>query len=186
MRLLVGLQVEGDLHLRAVLRLARAVELAVEVLRAVLPDAQDQVDALHHAVALGPGVRVYAQHLGVAGRAAGADAEHEPPLGHVVEHGDAVRDLYRVVEVQQHDAGPECDLLGLPQRTGDEQLRRRHVLPREHHVLADPDFGEAQPVGPPDQLQVLVVGLGRGPPGRVERHHEQTELHLVASWASLA
>ena len=90
------------------------------------------------------------------------------------------------MEVEQHDAGPECDLLGLAQRAGDEQLRRRHVLPREHHVLADPDFGEAEPVGPSDELQVLVVGLGRRSPRRVERHHEQTELHLVSSWASLA
>ena len=52
-------------------------------------------------------------------------------------------------------------------------------------MLADPELGEAQLLGPDDQLQVLVVALGRRLGGVVERHDEHAvadRLRVMASY----
>ena len=112
--------------------------------------------------------------LGVPAR---SDAEHEAALREVVEHGNPVCRLDRIVEVQQNDPGAEHDPFGLAQSAGDEQLRRGHVLPGQLHVLANPNFAEAEPVRPADQLKVFVIGIRLESSRRMQRHHEQADLH---------
>ncbi len=45
-------------------------------------------------------------------------------------------------------------------------------------MLPDPGFTKAGLIGQNDLFDVPVVGIGEGAIGRVQRHHEQAELHV--------
>jgi hypothetical protein len=81
---------------------------------------------------------------GVAQDGTGADAPHEATLGHLVELGDPVGELGRVVVGDAADAGGELDRGGLEERLGDQQVRRRDVLPDAGEMLAEPRFAVAR------------------------------------------
>ena len=74
------------------------------------PQLQDDVERLAGHFAVLPGVAVDVEHRPVARQAAGGDAEIEPALRHVVEHGDPVGELRRMVVGQQEAAGGEPDV----------------------------------------------------------------------------
>src|SRR5712691_12517790 len=44
-------------------------------------------------------------------------------------------------------------------------------------MLTDPGFAKPEPVGQGDLIEVPIVGVGERPIGRVQRHHEQAEVH---------
>ena len=97
-------------------------ELALVVERLVLrPQAQDDVERLPRHVAVDAGHAVDVEHRPVARQAARGDAEIEPALRQMVEHGDAVGELGGVVVRQQEAAGAEAQPLRLhatPARSG--------------------------------------------------------------------
>ena len=109
--------------------------------------------------------------------AAAADAPLKPATGHVVEHGQPVREVDRIVQSQQGHAGPEPHGLRQRQRLGEQQIGGRRVFPALREVLAHPDLAEAELIGQHDLRDVAVVAVGERAMGRVERHHEQAELH---------
>jgi len=95
----------------------------------------------------------------------------------VVEHGQPVREIDGVVERQEGHAGPELHAPGQRERLGEEQVGGRRVLPALRQVFADPGLAKPEPVGQHDLVDVPLVAIGEGAMGRVQRHHEQTELH---------
>ena len=106
-------------------------------------------------------LRLDAVQLLVGRDAAGAEAEVEPALGQVIEKRQPAGDVGRVVLVEADRRRPHADALRLAQRAGDEDLGHHDVLVLHRVMLADPELAEAQLLGPDDQLQVLVVALGR-------------------------
>ena len=110
-------------------------------------------------------VEINVEQLVVGEQPARADAEHVSPLRQVVEIGDAVRQLHRVVEGQQVRAGSEHDVLGPHQRLGDEQVRRRHRFPRGGEMLAYPRLGQPIAVGHLKAVEIPLVRV----PGRTLR-----------------
>ena len=109
---------------------------------------------------------------------AASDAPLEPAARHVIEHGEPVREVDGIVEREQRHARPEPDLLRQRQRLGEEQIGRRRVLPALGQVLAHPDLAEAELIGQHDLGDVALVAVGERAMRRVERHHEQAELHV--------
>ena len=69
--------------------------------------------------------RLDAVHPGVGRQLAGADPEHRPALGQVVEQDDPLGDLEGVVVGQRDDAGAEPDLLGARRAVGQDQTPAR-------------------------------------------------------------
>ena len=168
----------GSQHAEHLGRLADVPELALVVERlGRAPQLQDDLERLARHVAVDARHAVDVEHRPVARQARGGDAEVEPPARDVVEHGDAVRELGRMVIGQQEAAGAEPDVLGLHQRLRDQQVGRGMRLPRRGVMLADPAFGEAQLVEPADHLQVPLVAVLERPLGRMRRHREISELH---------
>ena len=145
--------------LRHGFRQSAVVELTVVLERLPFPYLQDEVNRLVQALARFAEFGVQPEQLGVGRWSARSDAKIDAPLRHVVEHGDAVRDMRRVVVVQQRHARAEFHLLRNAQRPRDEQLRRRHVLPRQREMLANPSLTVAQPVRVRHQLKVFLVSL---------------------------
>ena len=139
MGLLVGLHVERKLGLGLVFGSLHVEKLPVIVEGLVLaPQLEDDFDGLPHPGADVHRFGVQSEHLEIAGCRPSADAEEEPPLGQVVQHGDAMRHHDRVMEVQEDHAGTHHNLLGYAQGPGDEQVWDRNVLPGEDEVLPDP------------------------------------------------
>ena len=120
---------------------------------------------------------VNAEHVGVGGERAGADAEHGAPARHVVELRHAVGDHQRVVVRQADDAGAELDVLRPLRRRRHEQLRRGDSLPPGAVVFAYPRLVEVEIVEPLDQLEIPLVGDRRIFVLPVKRRHENAELH---------
>ena len=75
------------------------------------------------------------------------------------------------------DAGAEGDVVGHPQRLGDDELRHRDVLPGQRRVLSDPGLLVPEPVGQHKKLQIAFPGLVQLSVGKVEGHLEQSQLH---------
>ena len=136
---------------------------------------QHHPEALIHPLPLRRGVD--AQHIGVAGQGAGADAQHHPPVGHMVQLHHAVGDIEGVVVGDADDAGAQLDVLGAVGGHADEDFRRGDGLPAGAVMLADPGLIEAQVVQPLHQFQVAVQGQGWIFAHPVERPHENPELH---------
>ncbi len=86
------------------------------------PQFQNDVERLARHLAVLPGIAVDIEHRPVARQAAGGNAKIEPPLSHVIEHGDPVRQLGRMVVGQQEAAGGKPDVLRLHQRLRDQQI----------------------------------------------------------------
>ena len=124
--------------------------------------AQDHVQRLGHAVALG--LRVDAQHHRVGRQQARPGAEHDPAARHVVELDDAVGDHHRVMVGQRDDAGAEADVLGALGGEGDEDLGRADDLQPGRVVLADPRLVKAEPVEPLPSARGRGPGTGSGSP----------------------
>ena len=68
----------------------------------------------------------------------------------MVEHGDAVRQVERVMVGQAAHTGTEFDGARTLQGGADEDVWRRNVLPLGREVLADPGLVEPQLVEPLD------------------------------------
>ena len=129
--------------------------------------AQDHVEPLQHAIALGRGID--AQHHRVRGEQARPHAAHDAAHGHVIELHDPVRHHQRVVVGQRDHAGAEPDALGALGGGGDEELRRADDLEASGVMLADPRFLIAEPVQPLDQFEIAPQRQRRVLVDRMER-----------------
>jgi hypothetical protein len=176
MRLLVGLQMHAE-EVEGGLRRAHVPELAVVVEAAVLPEPQHDLERFERASPVLAARGVHVEEHQVARQGADADAEHQAPGGHVIQIGDAVSQLDRVVVRQQVRAGRERDLLRLRQRLRDQQVRRGTRLPRSREVLADPGLVEAQAVEQTQRREILGDALPDPALRRMRRHEERAELH---------
>jgi hypothetical protein len=117
-------------------------------------EGEDDAERFVHARALSHGVD--AEHVGVGGECARANAEHRAAAGHVVQLEHAVGEDERVVVGQAADAGAEADGLRALGGGGDHQLRRGDDLPAGAVVFAEPGLIEVQPVQVFDQFEVAV------------------------------
>ena len=135
----------------------------------------DDLDALHHAVALRH--RIDAEHHRVGRQQAGADAEHHASARLMVELDDAVRRHQRVVIRQRHHAGAEADVFGALGGGGDEDLGRGDDFEAGRVVLADPGFLVAQPIQVLDQFKVAVQSFSWILVERMERRQEDAIAH---------
>ncbi|MGY2938830.1 hypothetical protein ACVWZ6_008432 [Bradyrhizobium sp. GM6.1] len=135
--------------------------------RGIAPHLQNDLQRLARHVAVLSAHAVDIEHGPVARQAARRDAEIEPTSREVIEHGDAVGELGRVVIGQQEAARPDTDILGLHQRLRDQQIGRGIGFPGRGMVLADPGLLIAELVEPAHDLQVPVVPFhsGRTPAG---------------------
>ena len=121
-------------------------------------EAQDHVQRLGHAIALG--VRVDPKHQRVRRQQPGSGTEHDAATRMMVELNDAVRSHQRVMVRQRYHARAETDRAGAFGGNGDEQLRRADELPAGGMVLADPGLVEAKPVQPLHELEIAVHARG--------------------------
>ena len=121
-------------------------------------EAQDHIQRLGHAVALG--VRIDPEHQRVRRQQAGTGTEHDAAARMVVELDDAVRSHQRVMVRQRDHARAKTDRAGAFGGNGDEQLGRADQLPAGGMVLADPGLVEAKPVQPLHQLEIAVHAGG--------------------------
>jgi hypothetical protein len=124
-----------------------------------LEEAQDCVERLGHAVALGQWVDPH--HDRVRGEEARPGSKHDAAARHMVELDDAVGDHHRVVVGQRDDAGAEADVAGALGGEGDKDLGGRDDLEPGRMVLADPRLVKAKPVEPDHQLEIALEALGR-------------------------
>ena len=118
-----------------------------------------------------------AHHVGVAGQRAGADAEQDAAVGHVVQLHHAVGHHQRMVVRQAHHAGAQLDAVGALGGGSDEHLGRRDDLPAGAVVLADPGFVETQLVEPLDQFEIAFHGQRGVFANAVERTEKDAKLH---------
>ncbi len=155
-------------------------ELALVVKRLLArPELQDDVERLAGHLAVLTAHAVDVEHRPVARQPARRDAEVEPPLREVVEPGDAIGELRRVVVGQEKTARADADVARLHQRLRDQEIGRRVGLPRRRVVLADPRLGEAELVGPAQHLQVPFLPVEQRALGRMGRHREQSVSHRL-------
>jgi len=126
------------------------------------------------------------------GQGADADAQLVAAPGQVVEVGDAVRQLDRMVVGQQMAERAEPDPRGPLQGLGNEEVRCRAGLPGGGEVLADPCLREAERIQPLDLFQVPVLPGRDAGFRRVRRHQQCPCLHrphpacvpeLVPGWS---
>lgn len=110
------------------------------------------------------------------GSAPGTDAEDQAAARQVVEEGDALGHLERVVVRQVDDGGAEADARGALRRGGDHQVGRGDGLPAAAVVLADQHLVEADALRVLDELQVALERERGVLPRRVRGHHEHAEL----------
>ena len=117
------------------------------------------------------------QHVRVRGELAGADAEHRPAPGEVVEQDHPIRQHERMVVRERAHAGAEADLLRALRGHADEHLGRGDDLVPRRVVLTDPRLVEAPPVEVHDQVEVALDRQRRVLTDGVERGHEGSEAH---------
>ena len=86
-----------------------------------------------------------------------ADTPVETSARHVIQHGDTVRGIDRMVQRQHRDARRKDDALGQGQGFGDEQFGHRSVFPHLGDVLADPGLVITEPVRLHDEINIPVV-----------------------------
>ncbi len=94
------------------------------------------------------------------------------PLGQVIKKCQAACDVCRVVLLNAHGARAHPDRLRLAQGAGDEDLGHHDIFVLHRVMLADPELAETELLGSDDELQVLVIALGGGLDGIMERHDE--------------
>ena len=149
MRQLIRAQVVPEAR-QARARCPARPELAVKVASARRPQAGHDVECFegHPAVHAAGGWQ--AEQVVVGGQGADADAQLVAAPGQVVEVGDAVRQLDRMVVGQQMAERAEPDPRGPLQGLGNEEVRCRAGLPGGGEVLADPCLVEAERIQPLD------------------------------------
>src|SRR5262249_28628444 len=108
----------------------------------------------------------------VTRQSARADAEHEAPLGDVIEVRDAARQLGRMMIGQQMRARRELHLRGAEQRLRDEQIGRGIRLPWRGEMLADPGLAKTEAVAQFEMFEVPFEALAQPAFRRMRRHHE--------------
>ena len=133
----------------------------------------DGLEALLHHRSLPQ--RVDAEHVGIGGELARADAEHHAAAREMVEQHHAVGEEQRVVIGERAHAGAQLDAAGALRRHRDEHLGRRDELVAGGVVLADPRLVEAELVEPLDELEIAVEGEGGVLARGVERREEDPE-----------
>ena len=143
----------------------------------IVPDIQHRVDRVDGDLALNAGARVDADDLEVAWKAARADTPQEPALSQLVEHGDAVGQVKRVVVGQTTHTRTKLDRAGALQRGADEDVRGGDVLPFGGEVFADPGLVKAEPIEVFDLGEVCLERASDVGARRMHRHHEVPELH---------
>ena len=85
--------------------------------------------------------------------------------------------IYWMVERQHGYSRSQHNPIGERQGLGNEQLGHGDVFPGLGYVLSDPRLFNAEAVGLDDKLYVAVVGVRVRPPGWVQWHHEESEIH---------
>jgi len=83
-------------------------------------------------------VLIDSEEFELRGYSSGSDAEVEATLSKMIQHRHAVGQHSGVMKLEQHDTRAKFNVLGQTQRFGDEQIRRRNVLPLDGEMLADP------------------------------------------------
>ena len=154
------------------------VELAVQIVgRRAGPDVENVIYGLgeHRA----PVHVEDAERLGVRGQRAGADAEQEPALEHVIEHRGLGGDQHRMAVGQVGGPGAELDAPRFRHQAGDEDHARRDGLGGVGDVLADESLAEAEPVGQDERLAILLEGGHVVALQPMDRHGEESELHAA-------
>ena len=136
-------------------------------------EGQDGLQGLLHPVALVG--RVDPHHEGVGGEGAGADPEHDPAPGDVVEEDHPVGQDQGLVVGEGGDPGAEPDVLGPLREDGDGHLGGGDDLVAGRVVLADPGLVEAELVEADDEFEVALDGQGRVLADGVERGDEGAE-----------
>ncbi len=103
------------------------------------------------------GVDVEELHLDRRGAA--ADPEVEPPPAQLVEHADLLERPQRVVQVQQHDQGPQPQPAGALGHRRQEHVRRGGQAMRRAVMLGHVIGPEARPVAGLGEVQAMPVLL---------------------------
>ena len=137
-------------------------------------ELEDRLEGLLHHVPL-PG-DVDPHHEGVRRQGTGADAEHHPATGEVVEQHHAVGQHQRLVVGERAHAGAEPEVLGALGGRRDEHLGAGDDLVARRVVLADPCLVEAEGVEVLQQVEVALEGERGVLPDGVERSEEDAEL----------
>src|SRR5712692_3193228 len=78
--------------------------------RRILPQREYRIDGVDRDLTLDACLRIDASYLEIARKAARTDAPQEPTAGELVEHGDAVGEVERVVVGQAAHARAELDV----------------------------------------------------------------------------
>ncbi len=141
--------------------------------------ALDDIEVLVEAVALLLGFLAVPDEF--VREVARADAEHESPAAHHVDHGVGLGDAARVVEREDRDRGAEADVLCALRK------RRQHDRGVGHHavlvevVLGAEEGVEAQPLRELARTDDLVIELRHGArePRVVVVHREQRVAHAA-------
>ena len=176
----------GDAHVEQRVRVraemqagvAQRPPLVLEVDRVVGPQQlHDDVDALGQQLACL--ALVEADHGRVGGQRTGAEPQHEPAPGEVVEQHGPLGYPQGVVVADADHPGAELDATGAGRGGGDEDLGRGDDLAAGRVVLADPRFVEIEPVKVLDERQIPLEGQRRVLAGGVERRHEDAESQTV-------
>ena len=107
-----------------------------------------------------------------------ADAEDELAACDLVEGGDLLRDVDRVLERQQDDACAEPHIARLRRQPAEERRGLENLDGVAEVVLARQRAVEAQGAREPHLLDEGAHALRHGLAGRVLRAEEQTELHV--------
>src|SRR5581483_4437197 len=109
-------------------------------------------------------------------------AEDHPPARDDVEHGAVFRDVDRVVEREEQDAGPELDARRLRRNEAERDERRGEEPVLDEMVLADEDGIESDLLPRPDLLDRLPEHLiGAVARTAFDAVHEP-EPHLIYSF----
>ena len=151
-------------------------ELALNIIgRLAGPDLKHLIDRLQeHGIPVGIEI---AEHFRVRQQAAGADAEDQASVEHMVEHRDRGCNRSRMRVRHVDGAGAKLDLSGRRREPGNESYAGSDVLGSVGNVLADISLGEPEFIGQQESLAIL---LERKPPilvDRMDRHRKEPKLH---------
>src|SRR5438046_5671675 len=116
------------------------------------------------------------EQLEVASQATGPDAEDEAAAAELIEHRHVGGDGRGMHLRHIDDVRAELDALRPVDERGQEDQRRRDALAPRAEVLADEDFGEAEPISQEDGLLVFVEDHRIVPGGVVERHRDHAKV----------
>ena len=119
---------------RKIPELAFVLEWAFDM----FPNLEDDVQRLSGHLPMLARLHIDVEKLMIRLQPTGTDAEHIPTLSQVVEKGNAVSQLHRMVEGKKVRACSQLDILRSHQGLSDQDVGRRHRLPRRGEMLTDP------------------------------------------------